>query len=57
MGSLPQTSDLDDTDVYVRVGGVNTDFDLLVTAEKRRPVARPSEERALTSRKPTPLPQ
>ena len=52
MGSLPQTSDLDDTDIYVRVGGFTSDFDLFVTAEKRRPVAVPSDDRALTSRKP-----
>jgi hypothetical protein len=52
MGSLPQTSDLDDTDIYVRVSGFQSDFELLVTAEKRRPVALPSTERALTSRKP-----
>jgi hypothetical protein len=52
MGSLPQTSDLEDTDIYVRVGGFNSDFDLFVTAEKRRPVAQPSKDRALTSRKP-----
>jgi hypothetical protein len=52
MGSLPQTSDLDDTDIYVRVGGFTSDFDLFVTAEKRRPVATPSTERALSSHKP-----
>jgi len=52
MGSLPQTSDLDDTDIYVRVGGFTSDFDLFVTAEKRRPVAAPSNDRALSSRKP-----
>ncbi|HEX8136473.1 MAG TPA: hypothetical protein VF544_02675 [Pyrinomonadaceae bacterium] len=52
MGSLPQTSDLDDTDIYVRVGGFTSEFDLFVTAEKRRPVATPSTERALSSRKP-----
>lgn len=57
MGSLPMTSDLDDTDVYVRVGGFNSDFDLFVTAEQRRPVARPGERRALSSRPPAPLPQ
>ncbi|HEV2911929.1 MAG TPA: hypothetical protein VGX92_01320 [Pyrinomonadaceae bacterium] len=57
MGSLPQTGELDDTDIYVRVGGVSTDFDLLVTAEKRRPVARPSNERALSSREPPPAAQ
>lgn len=52
MGSLPQTRELDDTDIYVRVGGFTSDFDLFVTAEKRRPVASPSDDRALTSRKP-----
>lgn len=50
MGSLPPTSELDDTDVYVRVGGFNSDFDLFVTAEQRRPVSRPSERRAMSSR-------
>lgn len=52
MGSLPQTLELDDTDIYVRVGGFTSEFDLFVTAEKRRPVAVPSNDRALTSRKP-----
>jgi hypothetical protein len=50
MGSLPQTSDLDDTDIYVRVGGFNSEFDLFVTAENRRPVAAPSNMRALSPR-------
>lgn len=53
MGSLPQTRELDDTDIYVRVAGFQTEFDLFVTAEKRRPVSQPSAERALSSRKPT----
>ncbi|HEX8141640.1 MAG TPA: hypothetical protein VF553_03535 [Pyrinomonadaceae bacterium] len=53
MGSLPQTKELDDTDIYVRVGGFTSEFDLFVTAEKRRPVATPSNARALTSRPPT----
>jgi hypothetical protein len=48
-GSLP-TASLNDTDIYVRVGGVNKDnFDLFVTAEARRPVARPSSRRVLSS--------
>lgn len=57
MGSLPTTSELDDTDVYVRVAGFKSDFDLFITAEQRRPVSHPNERRALSSRAPTPLPQ
>jgi hypothetical protein len=56
MGSLP-TDDLDNTDVYVRVAGFNSDFDLFVTAEQGRPVSRASERRLLTSRQPPRLPQ
>ena len=50
MGSLPTTSDLNETDIYVRVGGIPTDeFELFVTAEMRRPVVRPSGRRAVSS--------
>jgi hypothetical protein len=56
MGSLP-TDDLDNTDVYVRVAGFSSDFDLFVTAEQGRPVSRASERRLLTSRPPPRLPQ
>lgn len=56
MGSLP-TNDLDNTDVYVRVAGFDSDFDLFITAEQRRPVPRPGERRLLNSRPPTRLPQ
>jgi hypothetical protein len=56
MGSLPTNSDLNNTDIYVRVGGVATDdFDLFVTAEMRRPVSRPSGQRALSTRLPQEL--
>jgi hypothetical protein len=57
MGSLPATNELEGTDIYVRVGGFNSDFDLFVTAEQRRPVSRPSDRRALSSRAPTRIPQ
>ncbi len=56
MGSLP-TDDLNNTDVYVRVAGYNSDFDLFITAEQRRPVSRPGERRLLNSRPPIQLPQ
>jgi hypothetical protein len=56
MGSLP-TDDLDNTDVYVRVAGFSSDFDLFVTAEQGRPVSRPSERRLLNSRQPPRPPQ
>jgi len=56
MGSLP-TDDLDNTDVYVRVAGFSSDFDLFVTAEQGRPVSRASERRLLTSRPIPQLPQ
>ncbi|HYE65559.1 MAG TPA: carboxypeptidase-like regulatory domain-containing protein [Pyrinomonadaceae bacterium] len=50
MGSLP-TTNLNDSDIYVRVGGFNSDdFDLFVTAEMRRPISRPSGRRALSTR-------
>lgn len=50
MGSLP-AADISDADTYVRVGGFTTaDLDLLVTAEMRRPAARPSGLRAVSSR-------
>lgn len=49
MGSLP-TNDFSDADTYVRVGGFRTDeLDLLVSAERRRPVPSPSGLRALYS--------
>lgn len=57
MGSLPMTSELDETDIYVRVGGFSSDFDLFITAEQSRPVARPSDRRALSARPPALLPQ
>lgn len=48
MGSLP--SDLKDTEVYVRAGSFQKDdYDLFVTAEMRRPAARPSTRRALST--------
>lgn len=56
MGSLP-TDDLDNTDVYVRVAGFSSDFDLFVTVEQGRPVSRASERRLLTSRPPPRVPQ
>ncbi|HEV7858392.1 MAG TPA: carboxypeptidase regulatory-like domain-containing protein [Pyrinomonadaceae bacterium] len=56
MGSLPTSADLNNTDIYVRVGGMATDdFDLFVTAEMRRPVSRPSGRRALSTRLPQEL--
>ncbi|HEX7177296.1 MAG TPA: carboxypeptidase-like regulatory domain-containing protein [Pyrinomonadaceae bacterium] len=49
MGSLPST-DFSDADTYVRVGGIRTDeLDLLVSAERRRPVPSPSGQRVLYS--------
>ncbi len=57
MGSLPPSSELDDTDIYVRVAGFNSDFDLFVTAEQRRPVSRPGDRRAISSRERARLPQ
>ena len=49
MGSLP-TTDIDDAETYVRVGGFNSaDLDLLITAEMRRPAMRPSGLRAVSS--------
>lgn len=49
MGSLP-TNDFSNADTYVRVGGFRTDdLDLLVSAERRRPVPSPSGLRALYS--------
>ncbi|HEX8097343.1 MAG TPA: carboxypeptidase-like regulatory domain-containing protein [Pyrinomonadaceae bacterium] len=56
MGSLPKDSELNNTDIYVRVAGILTDdFDLFITAEMRRPVSRPSGRRALTSVSPLDL--
>lgn len=56
MGSLP-SYDLNSSDIYIRVGGVSKDdFDLFVTAEVRRPVARPSALRALSTRATEDLP-
>ncbi len=50
MGSLPDV-DLNESDIYVRVGGFMTDdYDLFVTAEVRRPAVRPSARRALSTR-------
>ncbi len=50
MGSLP-AMDITDADTYVRVGGFrSSDLDLLVTAEMRSPVSRPSGLRAISSR-------
>ena len=50
MGSLP-TMNLDNSDIYVRVAGFSSDdIDLFVTAERQRPVARPSGLRAVSSR-------
>lgn len=51
MGSLPTVEELNDSDIYVRVGGFNTDdYDLFVTAEKLRPASSPTGPRALSSR-------
>lgn len=51
MGSLPVTSDLNKAEIYVRTGGFNADdYYLFVTAERQRPVPRPSEQRALSPR-------
>src|SRR2546423_1281795 len=56
MGSLPN-ADLNDSDIYVRVGGFNTnDYDLFITAEVRRPILRPSARRALSTRTGLDLP-
>lgn len=50
MGSLPVTH-LNNSNTFVRVGGFDSDeFLLFVTAERRRPAARPSGQRALTTR-------
>ena len=50
MGSLPTVEELDDSDIFVRVGGFNTnDYDLFVTAEKLRPASSPTGPRALSS--------
>ena len=52
MGSLPAAEELNDRDVYVRVGGfITNDYDLFVTAEKSRPAASPAGPRALESRR------
>jgi hypothetical protein len=49
MGSLP-AMDISNSDTYVRVGGFrSSDLDLLVTAEMRRPVMRPSGLRAVST--------
>lgn len=54
MGSLPAI-DVNDSDSYVRVGGfTSADLDLMVTAEMRRPVSRPSARRTLSTRTPQP---
>ncbi|MCA1594374.1 MAG: hypothetical protein LC754_17460 [Acidobacteria bacterium] len=51
MGSLPVTDDLNHADIYVRTAGFGTDiFDLFVTAERRRPVPVPSDQRVLTNK-------
>lgn len=56
MGSLPTDTDLNNTDIYIRLDGVATnDFDLFVTAEMRRPVSHPSGRRALSTRLPQEL--
>lgn len=53
MGSLP-SNDFSNADTYVRVGGFRSDeLDLIVTAEVRRPVARPSGMRAMATRSPS----
>ncbi|HEV2704589.1 MAG TPA: carboxypeptidase-like regulatory domain-containing protein [Pyrinomonadaceae bacterium] len=52
MGSLP-AMDISNSDTYVRVGGFrSSDLDLLVTAEMRRPVMRPSGLRAVSTHNP-----
>ena len=49
MGSLPDV-EFTDADNYLRIGGMNSDeLDLLVSAERRRPVNIPSGQRALYS--------
>ncbi|HEX5708534.1 MAG TPA: hypothetical protein VFX96_14620 [Pyrinomonadaceae bacterium] len=53
MGSLPADPTLNRADIYVRVGGFDSDdFDLFVTAEQRRPAVNPSDRRALSTRQP-----
>lgn len=54
LGSLP-TSNTNNADIYVRANKVNFgDFELMVTAENRRPVARPSSRNALLTRRRSP---
>lgn len=51
MGSLPTTTDLNTAHIYVRTGGfLGDNYELAVTAERQRPVPRPSERRTLVSR-------
>ncbi|HEV2765415.1 MAG TPA: hypothetical protein VGV38_20700 [Pyrinomonadaceae bacterium] len=51
MGSLPTTADLNHAHTYVRTGGFGgDDYELAVTAERQRPVPRPSDRRTLVSR-------
>ena len=51
MGSLPTTADINHAHTYVRTGGFGgDDYELAVTAERQRPVPRPSERRTLVSR-------
>ena len=52
MGSLPSAEELNDKDVYVRVGGfITNDYDLFVTAEMSRPASSPAGPHALSSRR------
>ena len=51
MGSLPTTTDINHAHTYVRTGGFGgDDYELAVTAERQRPVPRPSDRRTLVSR-------
>jgi hypothetical protein len=51
MGSLPETSDINTAEIYVRTGGFNADdYYLFVTAEQQRPLPQPLGRRALTPR-------
>ena len=55
MGSLPDV-EFSDADNYLRLGGINSDeLDLLVSAERRKPVALPSGLRALYSETRVPV--
>ena len=53
MGSLPANADINRAEMYVRTRGIGAEtFNLFVTAEQQRPVARPSEQRVLSTQQP-----